>query len=404
MKFQPKTDWKYDDTPTEGDFNRIEQGIDEALKRGEVNNEGLVVVEQLIGTHCADRTNPHNVTTSQINKIEKNSNNNISPLSNFSEGITIMESDLMENGFPFQWGTLTTHRVLEYGWQLFSKDNNILYTRTWNPDTKAWQNWSQIETTTGAQSKANKAELNAKDYIDQQIAGIEFDDIDREAADISYYVRTTGNDDNDGKSEATAFATLGRALREWKPITIGGKRTFNIGEGVDLSESLTPIHRELVIKNKFGGDFVFNFNSAHALNIVFENLQCKIRVENFEKYNSNILEFGMGEGCYVENCQMVDFNNVTCNLSGKESSYAAFYFSRSRGRVGEATFTSYRPWIIAADAHSFVFVWMPKGTMRDNTEIPYRASGGAIIDVLGNQVTNATVLKEEEDAGRVFGV
>ncbi|TCJ04085.1 tail fiber protein [Cytobacillus praedii] len=32
MKFQPKTDWKYDDTPTEGDFNRIEQGIVEALE------------------------------------------------------------------------------------------------------------------------------------------------------------------------------------------------------------------------------------------------------------------------------------------------------------------------------------------------------------------------------------
>lgn len=32
MKFQPKTDWKYDDTPTEADFNRIEQGIADALE------------------------------------------------------------------------------------------------------------------------------------------------------------------------------------------------------------------------------------------------------------------------------------------------------------------------------------------------------------------------------------
>lgn len=32
MKFQPKTDWKYDDTPTEVDFNRIEQGIADALE------------------------------------------------------------------------------------------------------------------------------------------------------------------------------------------------------------------------------------------------------------------------------------------------------------------------------------------------------------------------------------
>ncbi|WP_419392876.1 hypothetical protein [Cytobacillus praedii] len=32
MKFQPKTDWKYDDIPTEGDFNRIEQGIADALE------------------------------------------------------------------------------------------------------------------------------------------------------------------------------------------------------------------------------------------------------------------------------------------------------------------------------------------------------------------------------------
>ncbi|WP_313803627.1 hypothetical protein [Cytobacillus sp.] len=32
MKFQPKTDWKYDDIPTEADFNRIEQGIADALE------------------------------------------------------------------------------------------------------------------------------------------------------------------------------------------------------------------------------------------------------------------------------------------------------------------------------------------------------------------------------------
>ncbi|MFC0414503.1 tail fiber protein [Cytobacillus solani] len=32
MKFQPKTDWKYNDTPTEADFNRIEQGISDALE------------------------------------------------------------------------------------------------------------------------------------------------------------------------------------------------------------------------------------------------------------------------------------------------------------------------------------------------------------------------------------
>lgn len=35
MKFVPKTDWKYDDTPTEGDFNRIEQGIADALDGSE---------------------------------------------------------------------------------------------------------------------------------------------------------------------------------------------------------------------------------------------------------------------------------------------------------------------------------------------------------------------------------
>lgn len=50
MKFQPKTDWKYDDIPTEGDFNRIEQGIDEAHKGVQLSNQGLLEVKQQIGS------------------------------------------------------------------------------------------------------------------------------------------------------------------------------------------------------------------------------------------------------------------------------------------------------------------------------------------------------------------
>lgn len=61
MKFQPKTDWKYDDTPTEADFNRIEQGIVDAHEKLELNGEGLGDVKtkvdevgQLFESHMVD--------------------------------------------------------------------------------------------------------------------------------------------------------------------------------------------------------------------------------------------------------------------------------------------------------------------------------------------------------------
>ncbi|USK55906.1 hypothetical protein LIS82_05085 [Cytobacillus solani] len=91
MKFQPKTDWKYDDTPTEADFNRIEQGISDALegndpiiqqetppdgiKEGRLwldtsdnTYQGTVFesIKEEFGAHLADKANPHGVTKAQI--------------------------------------------------------------------------------------------------------------------------------------------------------------------------------------------------------------------------------------------------------------------------------------------------------------------------------------------------
>ena len=47
MSYQAKIDWKYDDTVTEGDLNRIEQGVKEAHEKSTENEQDLT-------THLAD--------------------------------------------------------------------------------------------------------------------------------------------------------------------------------------------------------------------------------------------------------------------------------------------------------------------------------------------------------------
>lgn len=242
----------------------------------------------------------------------------------------------------------------------------------------------------------------------QPASGVE---IDNNPVDITYYVRTTGNDSNDGTTEATAFKTFGKAMTMWKTFTLGGKRIFDIGAGVDLTPDLTPNHREWRVKYKWGGDFEFNFNNAHSLVPQFDHIQSRVLIKNFTRYHSAITgSWAIGESCYFDNCYMIDVDNVIVDFSkrspeGWGANVWAFQFSnKTRGRVGSATFTKVNNGVLVGD-FSYAFIYNLKGTADDSYATPLSANNGSIIDCLMySGISGATKKYEVASGGQVFGV
>lgn len=244
----------------------------------------------------------------------------------------------------------------------------------------------------------------------QPASGVE---IDNNPVDITYYVRTTGNDSNDGTTEATAFKTFGKAMTMWKTFTFGGKRTFDIGAGVDLTPDLEDSTRAWKVSNKwgYGGQFDFNFNNSHAFSAQFNNVQCNVKIRNFTRYHSAINRgFMIGEDFSFDNCYMVDIDNVVVDFSkrspeGWGSNVWAFSFTnRTRGRVGSATFTKVNNGVMAG-TFSYVFVYNLKGTSDDSFATPINAYDGSIVDCLSyTGITGATKKYEVRSGGQVFGV
>ncbi|MFO1445280.1 hypothetical protein KDN24_19190 [Bacillus sp. Bva_UNVM-123] len=235
-------------------------------------------------------------------------------------------------------------------------------------------------------------------------------EIDGEPADITYYVRANGNDNNDGRTEATAFKTFGKAMTKWKRFTLGGKRTFNIGPDVDLAADLTPVHREWKVQYKWGGEIVFDFNNAHSLVPQFYYVKSKVRIQNFTRFNSGIFDGSMmiGENCYFQDCLHVDVDNVKIDFSkGSPEGYSpngwAFAFEGTRGRVGLAELTKVSNFLYASE-FAYVFVYQPKGTVNDSYSVPFIASNGAIIYCLLYQITGATTKYETREGGQVYGI
>lgn len=418
MKFQPKTDWKYDDTPTEADFNRIEQGIEDSYKGVQQNSQGILEakeqiesVEQQTEAHSSDyvKHQGFGITTGENNNYSLN----LSPSPNaYVDGMCIVIAvHLNSNG----GSTLNINGLgskplkRSDGSEVTDLKQNGIYTFRYNTATGAF-------VLQGEGMKIHGNEFHAEPYM--PISGGDFtgqitvngkpvgiDDVDADPLDITYFVRLNGNDNNDGKSEATAFRTLGKAMSMWKTVTTGGKRTFNIGAGVNLTTDLTDINRTWKVNNKFGGDFLFEFNNAHAFCFHFENIQARFRIQNFERYNSGVLvNNAYGGYCNVNNCMYVDISGMKCDQTGKISSYAGVEFNRSQGRVGESVYTQLGVWAITAHSNSNVYVWMTTGTVNSSYIVPYFATGGSIMSVYAGAITGAAIIKEESDGGLIIGV
>lgn len=125
-------------------------------------------LSQTVDVHKADYANPHKVSSAQINKLASNSKKNSDLLTTFPEGISVMQTGVALTGadaFPSQWGTLTTHRVGDYGYQIFGHQNSVtgfINVRSFNNTTNTWHPWIQQESTTGAQVKVDN---HAKNYV-----------------------------------------------------------------------------------------------------------------------------------------------------------------------------------------------------------------------------------------------
>lgn len=120
MKFQPKTDWKYNDTPTEGDFNRIEQGIADA-------HEGREPIIQ-------QDTPPDGVMEGRL---------------------WLDTSDGTYQGTVFE--------------TLKGEIDGHLADETKHLKAGEREKWDAKETPEGAQAKADYAEKNAETYTDQKV-------------------------------------------------------------------------------------------------------------------------------------------------------------------------------------------------------------------------------------------
>ncbi|WP_404407754.1 hypothetical protein [Jeotgalibacillus malaysiensis] len=145
--FTPKTNWQYDEVVTEQDFNRIEQGIADAL-----NN---------FTTHLLE-DNPHDVNSEQLNQLSNNYALNSDPPSNYPQGLSVFKLSSTTAGFPHAYGTVLTERVGNYTTQTFTGSTNKKHFRFSSSDTSWTAGWADSETTTGAQGKVD-AHANRKD-------------------------------------------------------------------------------------------------------------------------------------------------------------------------------------------------------------------------------------------------
>jgi len=131
-----------------------------------------------------------------------------------------------------------------------------------------------------------------------------------------YYVSTQGNDQSDGMTEATAFATLGHAIKVVRPgesvhILPGTYHEALMLENIGGSQSIIAI-RGIGTKPVFDGQRLakMGFWCEKCENLLFDNLE-------FRNYSDIGLGFYLSNGITVQNL-MVHNNGFAPQLTGWE--------------------------------------------------------------------------------------
>ncbi|TPE70679.1 hypothetical protein [Halalkalibacterium halodurans] len=125
-------------------------------------NQNITTVGTTLLNHIDNKNNPHGVTSHQVNRIATGWPAN-TPYDELPTGITVTQVP-SNSGYPISIGTLITNNVTQHRCtQLFFHPSTL--TRMWfriYHGEHGWTSWAEIETTAGAQTKADQAETNAK--------------------------------------------------------------------------------------------------------------------------------------------------------------------------------------------------------------------------------------------------
>lgn len=224
-------------------------------------------------------------------------------------------------------------------------------------------------------------------------------DIDTRLEKVTYYVRSTGNDNNDGLSEDTAFKTFHKAVTTLKKIN-WGPREVNVGAGVSLIHDNID-YRTFEFKDYFGGSIKFDFNGEHSFAPNFNNIQANLEIFNFTRYDTPISGSHWGTWSGFINCMNVWVENAIVNRTGINSAYSGFVFSNSQGAVARSKFIDVSNYCVSAERLSYVRVGELKGNVLPGGTV-YDSSGGSIIIIFTNEV-QSEVRDSTSEGGQIFG-
>lgn len=117
-------------------------------------------------SHVNNKSNPHGVTSRQVNETAERAANVAG--TDYPLGVSYFSTaNGTALGYPGNLGT--AHTVNDSGYRIFQQfmesnsGANRFHYRNFRTG-EGWSSWSESETTVGAQSKANAAETNAKNY------------------------------------------------------------------------------------------------------------------------------------------------------------------------------------------------------------------------------------------------
>ncbi|WP_445506388.1 pyocin knob domain-containing protein [Niallia sp. 03190] len=119
-------------------------------------------------SHVGNKTNPHNVTSEQINKTAYRAAS--IPGTLYPKGVTVSSTSTgVQDGYPYDLCIITTinddvNRIFQYAVLSDAGANKVSF-RNYRDAEKKWSGWSEIETTAGAQAKADVAKNDAINFV-----------------------------------------------------------------------------------------------------------------------------------------------------------------------------------------------------------------------------------------------
>ncbi|WP_445506758.1 hypothetical protein [Niallia sp. 03190] len=141
--------------------------INSGTVSGWVKQETSDGAQAKVDAHANRKDNPHNVTSEQINKAVYRIAS--IPGTSYSKGVTVSSTSTgIQDGYPYDLCIVMTvnddiNRIFQYAILSDAGTNKVSF-RNYRDAEKKWSGWSEIETTAGAQEKANQAKNDAINF------------------------------------------------------------------------------------------------------------------------------------------------------------------------------------------------------------------------------------------------